>query len=117
MHWSRCALSAAFIALLVPSAQVTASEFSSSSKDLLSRFDTNQDGKVDQIEYVSYMGLGFTARDLDDNGVLEGDEIPPRAKVLSRHTHEETLARQFKRQDINGDGFLSAAELMAPPRG
>ena len=90
--------------------------FASRPTELMTRFDSNLDGSVDAAEYVAYLAKGFSARDVDGNGVLEGRELPPNAAPLARAAYEARLTRQFQRQDRNADGRLDAAELLAPPR-
>lgn len=94
-----------------------ATAFAQGPGELLRRFDTDGDGRVSEAEYLAYLSLGFRARDLDGNGVLEGAELPPGARPLTRAENEARLRRQFARQDANGDGWLDARELLAPPRG
>ena len=91
--------------------------FAEGPAELLRRFDADGDGRVVEAEYVAYLSLGFRARDVDGNGVLDGDELPPGARPLSRADNEARLRRQFARQDANGDGRLDTRELLAPPRG
>ena len=85
--------------------------------ELLARFDANGDGRVSEREYVDYLGLGFGVRDADGNGVLEGAELPPNARPVTRAEADARLRPQFARQDANGDGALDGRELLAPPRG
>lgn len=82
----------------------------------MQRFDRDGDGRVVEQEYLDYLGLGFRVRDLNADGVLSEHELPPGAKPLTLAEHEARLRRQFKRQDADGDGALSARELLAPPR-
>jgi hypothetical protein len=84
--------------------------------ELLGRFDGDGDGRVVEQEYVDYLALGFTARDVDGSGVLDGGELPPGARPIPRAENEARLRRQFARQDANRDGHLDARELLAPPR-
>jgi hypothetical protein len=49
--------------------------------------------------------------------VLEGEELPPGARPLGAAENEARLRRQFRRQDADGNGWLDARELLAPPRG
>lgn len=119
---SRVATTAALLAALSSSGAArppagTAGDYARGPAELLQRFDANGDGRVTEAEYVGYLSLGFQARDADGNGVLEGTELPPRAKPITRAENEARLRRQFARQDADGDGALSARELLAPPRG
>ncbi|MFC7302371.1 EF-hand domain-containing protein [Cognatiluteimonas weifangensis] len=85
--------------------------------DYLARMDADRDGRVSLAEYQAWMGYGFEAMDRDRDGVLTPVELPGgRGNPLSREAHRTRLAATFSRQDRNGDGFLDAAELAAPPR-
>jgi len=81
----------------------------------LQRMDSNGDGRVDEGEYLDYMGRGFTRMDTDGNGVLDGDELPPGARPVTLEQYRQNLRAAFRRQDGNHDGFLSSAELSRPP--
>ena len=51
--------------------------------------------------------------------VLGGDrtELPGgKGPAITREMHRARLAERFRRQDANGDGYLDARELAAPPR-
>ena len=98
-------------------AALLATGFARAPSDLLGRFDTDGDGRVVEQEYVDYLSLGFRARDVDGNGVLEGGELPPGSRPITRADSEMRLRRQFARQDGNRDGHLDTRELLAPPRG
>ena len=55
--------------------------------------------------------------DRDGDGVLSPAEQPGgKGPALSRNGHLARLAERFGRQDADGDGFLDARELSAPPR-
>ncbi|KTF34951.1 calcium-dependent protein kinase 21 [Xanthomonas vesicatoria] len=87
------------------------------SQDYLKRMDTDSDGRVSRDEYLAWMSYAFDQRDVDHDGVLQGDELPGRrGKPITRAAHRATLIERFARQDANGDGYLSARELLAPPR-
>ena len=87
------------------------------SQQYLQRMDTDGDGRVSRDEYLAWMSYAFDQRDLDHDGVLQGDELPGRrGKPITRAAHRATLSERFARQDANGDGSLSARELLAPPR-
>lgn len=87
------------------------------SQEYLKRMDTDGDGRVSRDEYLAWMSYAFDQRDTDHDGVLRGEELPGRrGKPITRAAHRATLIERFARQDANGDGYLSARELLAPPR-
>lgn len=106
--------SIAFACLLWPAiacAQVTATG------DYLARLDTDGDGRVSLDEYQAWMGYAFEHMDGNRDGQLTADELPGgKGRTISLVEHRESLAAMFRRQDADGDGFLSAKELAAPPR-
>ena len=87
------------------------------SGDYLSRMDSDGDGRVSQAEYLAWMGYAFEQMDRDGDGVLSSAELPGgKGKPVSLEAHRQRLAERFRRQDANGDGYLDAKELSAPPR-
>jgi len=126
MHSRKAAL-AALIALAAFTTQ--AAEPSSTSppvdtaKAMLDRMDRNQDGKISFEEYRNAMVRRFGARDVNDDGVLEGDEFPKEwlagaavegatGKVgFEQFTAELPLV--FDGFDADKDGQLNAAETAA----
>ncbi|WP_241094068.1 EF-hand domain-containing protein [Xanthomonas bonasiae] len=83
----------------------------------LQRMDRDGDGRVSLDEYLAWMSYAFDARDLDHDGVLSPAELPGgRGKAITRVQHQATLTARFRKQDVNGDGYLSAKELAAPPQ-
>ena len=51
------------------------------------------------------------------DGVLSADELPGgKGPPITREQQRQTLIQRFHKQDANGDGYLSARELAAPPR-
>ncbi|MEO5596538.1 MAG: hypothetical protein ABIQ97_05275 [Lysobacteraceae bacterium] len=102
-------------ALLLAGAVYAQDAAPGSPRAYLQRMDGNGDGRVSVDEYLTYMGRGFANMDRDNNGVLEGDELPPRARAVTLVEHQSSLRAGFRRQDANHDGFLDAAELARPP--
>lgn len=85
--------------------------------EYLARMDTDRDGRVGLAEYQAWMSYAFDGMDRNRDGVLSVDELPGgRGKPITREAHLAQLAARFKRQDVDGDGFLSEKELAAPPR-
>ena len=85
--------------------------------DYLARMDNDHDGRVGPTEFLDWMSYAFDARDSNRDGVLSADEQPGgRGQSITRDQHRERLAATFKKQDTNGDGYLSARELAAPPQ-
>ena len=83
----------------------------------LSRMDTDGDGRVGLVEYQDWLSYAFDRMDGDQDGVLSPAEQPGgRGVALTRADYRARLAATFRRQDRNGDGFLDARELAAPPR-
>ena len=87
------------------------------SADYLARMDRDRDGRVSLSEYQDWLCYAFDAMDRDHDGVLSPAELPGgRGHPVTRDAHRARLAAAFRRQDRNGDGFLDARELAAPPR-
>ena len=85
--------------------------------EYVARMDADGDGRVALAEYQDWLSYAFDAMDADRDGILAPGEQPGgRGKPLSREVHRARLADAFRRQDANADGWLTAAELAAPPR-
>jgi len=85
--------------------------------DYLRRMDLDGDGRVSPDEYLQWMLYAFDRMDRNGNGVLEPEEQPGnRGRPIAREQHGQAILERFHRQDADGDGYLSARELMAPPR-
>ncbi|HEY2345476.1 MAG TPA: calcium-dependent protein kinase 21 [Xanthomonadaceae bacterium] len=87
-----------------------------SPSEYLQRMDSDHDGRVSRDEYLAWMMRNFDSLDADGNGVLEGDELPPGSKPITRDAYRTSLESAFARQDGNHDGWLDARELARPPR-
>ena len=105
-----------YLALFLLLPVVAAAQVNATS-DYLARMDSDHDGRVGPIEFLDWMSYAFDARDGNRDGVLSTDELPGgRGRAITRDQHRERLAATFKKQDTNGDGYLSARELAAPPQ-
>ena len=87
------------------------------------RMDRNVDGKISLEEYRNAMVRRFGARDVDDDGALDGDEFPKEwlagAAVegatgkVSFEQFTAELPLVFDGFDADKDGQLNAAEIAA----
>ena len=85
--------------------------------DYFSRVDLDGDGRVSRHEFLERMSFAFRQMDTNLNDVLEpGEQHIPNAPTITLAEHHERFTAQFHRQDANGDGHLTPAELLAPPR-
>jgi hypothetical protein len=90
---------------------------------MLDRMDRNVDGKISLEEYRNAMVRRFGARDVNDDGVLEGDEFPKEwlagadvQEATGRVTFEQfavELQLVFDHFDVDKDGQLDATEIAA----
>ena len=87
------------------------------SDDYFAKVDLDGDGRVSLPEFLERMSFAFRQMDVDGDDVLAPHEQHiPHAKALTIAEHHERFTAQFRRQDGNGDGYLSRAELLSPPR-
>lgn len=106
---AECAL--LLLLCLLPAAPVAAQD------DYFTQVDVDGDGRVSLPEFLERMSFAFRQMDLNRNDVLEpGEQHIPNAPTITIAEHHERFTAQFRRQDANGDGSLSRAELLAPPR-
>jgi hypothetical protein len=85
--------------------------------EYLAKMDRDGDGRVSLAEYQDWMSYAFDAMDRNGDGVLTPDELPGgKGTAITREVHRARLAERFGKQDANGDGYLDARELAAPPR-
>jgi Ca2+-binding EF-hand superfamily protein len=90
---------------------------------MLDRMDRNMDGMISFEEYRNAMIRRFGARDVNNDGVLEGDEFPKEwlagadvQQATGQVTFEQfavELQVVYDRFDVNKDGQLESAEIAA----
>jgi len=98
-------------------ALVLANTAGAQADDYFAKVDLDGDGKVSLPEFLDRMSFAFRQMDLNRNDVLEpGEQHIPDAPTITLAQHHERFTAQFHRQDADGDGHLSPAELLAPPR-
>ena len=87
------------------------------SRDYFARVDSDADGRVSLEEFLHKMSWAFSQRDVNGDDVLQpSEQHVPGAKPITIAEHRARFTRQFLRQDVDGDGFLSRREFLAPPR-
>jgi hypothetical protein len=87
------------------------------SHEYLAKMDADRDGRVSPVEYQDWMSYAFDGMDHDGDGLLSPAEQPGgRGRPITRIEHRGRIAARFNRQDADRDGYLSARELLAPPR-
>ena len=90
---------------------------------MLDRMDRNVDGKISLEEYRNAMVRRFGARDVNDDGVLDGDEFPKEwlagadVQGATGQVAFEQFAAElpivFDHFDVDNDGQLDATEIAA----
>lgn len=90
--------------------------------EYFARMDRDGDGRISLAEFQDYMTRGFRAMDRNGDGILQDHELPE--GVVLRPGQPRTLSallanleRAFHRMDRDGSGWLSEAQLLAPPPG
>ena len=88
---------------------------------MLDRMDRNMDGMISFEEYRNAMIRRFGARDVNNDGVLEGDEFPKEwlagasvEQATGQVTFEQfsiELQVVYDQFDVNKDGQLESAEI------
>lgn len=109
------------LTLLLLCSPALAWAFPSAPAEQLARVDSDGDGKVSRAEYRAWMSRGFRAMDVNGDGVLQPQELPPgtsfrRGQALTLDEHHARIDARFALQDVDSDGFLDVRELTAPPR-
>ena len=116
------------VAALIAAATISVGQ--AQAQDLMSFADTNMDGKVSLDEYKAFLAQGwmFIAMGADKIKVADVDPmfrgafagVPVDAQgYVTEAAWNGSAESRFKAADKNGDGFLSAEELMAsmgPPQ-
>lgn len=106
----------------------------------LQKVDKNEDERISLEEAFGGMKDNFKEHDLDDNGFIEGTELDTLPKELGHEIEEDLhkhilqrhdkdgdnkisleeakggMKRNFKRHDLNKDGYIAGDELDTLPK-
>ncbi len=77
--------------------------------------DADGDGKVTQAELDAHRQAAVTGLDADGDGMISKDEAMAFATEKMQAHVTAMIDRQFMARDVDGDGKLSAVEMIAPP--
>lgn len=78
--------------------------------------DTNGDGSISQDELKAWEAKQIDGLDANKDGYLTEQEIVDFEMKKAEARIKARVARMFKQVDVNGDGKISAAEMMMAPR-
>ena len=77
--------------------------------------DADGDGKVTQAELDAHRKTSVAGFDTDGDGMISKDEATAFATGKMQARITAMIDQQFAMRDLDGDGKLSAVELIAPP--
>jgi Ca2+-binding EF-hand superfamily protein len=80
---------------------------------LFERLDADGDGRITREEVAAARAARIAALDADGNGIVTRDEAIAFARAEAAARAEWRAGVMFDRADADGDGRLTAAELMA----
>ncbi|KDB02227.1 Ca2+ sensor [Defluviimonas sp. 20V17] len=78
--------------------------------------DTNGDGTISQEELKAWQAKQIDGLDANKDGYLTEQEVVDFETKKAEARIKARVARMFKQLDVNGDGKISAAEMMMAPR-
>lgn len=77
--------------------------------------DADKDGKITQAEIDAHRRASVTGLDADADGFISKEEMTAHVTARMQEHVAAMVAQRFTAQDLDGDGRLGAAEMMAPP--
>lgn len=88
-------------------------------QEMLTKYDTNKDGKLDDTERAAIRADHFKRLDKDGDGKVTRTEFPAVMEAAREQQKQEHMLAMFDQMDTNKDGTVTQAEFDAfkPPRG
>ena len=77
--------------------------------------DADKDGKLTQEELKAYRADALKGVDADGDGLLSVEELTAARLKAEQARIEAQVKGMVERRDVDGDGKLSAVELLTPP--
>lgn len=78
--------------------------------------DTNHDKKISLEEYLERFTFAFRKMDSNHDSILQPrEQLVPNGPTVTLLELKHRLEKQFHRQDMDKNGWLSAREFLAPP--
>lgn len=78
--------------------------------------DTDRNKRITLDEYIDRFTFAFRKMDTNHDSILQPrEQLVPNGPTVTLLELKHRLEKQFHRQDKNKDGWLSAAEFLAPP--
>tara|TARA_R110000868_G_scaffold13215_5_gene62039 strand:+ start:3316 stop:3723 length:408 start_codon:yes stop_codon:yes gene_type:complete len=101
------------LGLSMPLVAVAAPESEAMRHEMMSKLDTDHDGKLSLSEWKTASDVRFTRTDANGDGFVSRDEMMAEREKRDAEMRKTRGEAMFKRADTDGDGKLSKAEYDA----
>lgn len=101
------------LGLSIPLVAVAAPEDGGMRHEMMSKLDTDHDGKLSVSEWMTASDARFARTDTNGDGFISSDEMMAEREKRDAEMRKTRGKAMFKRADTDGDGKLSKAEYDA----